>query len=430
MGDGSKIETPLASPAGFRAIWAELGAPKTILVAVSGGSDSMALMRLAAPLQAADLATVAVATVDHGLRPGALRDAEFAAAEAASLGLSAKILVWTGAKPATGVQEAARAARYRLLVSQAERLGADAIMTAHTADDQAETVFMRQQRRSGPRGLSGMAPSSLVAADASDAISLLRPLLTFRRQQLRDFLTAERAGFIDDPSNENTDFERVRVRRLLSDAGGDSALSVDALVEMARRARAASLQVEANENARFAALDGAFDEWGAAALVAKSMTGDDAALFARLVQAVAGLDHAPNEAQARDALQSALAGRTATLGGAMARRDDERLRLFREPAAVMGRAGVAPIPPIGIAPGKKALWDARFVVENRLSQSAIVRPLGAEAARLASTAPDADAMGVAPSLWVGGVLAALPGESDGFRPLAEERFFRRVNRFH
>jgi tRNA(Ile)-lysidine synthase len=288
---------------------------------------------------------------------------------------------------------------------------------------------MRQQRQSGPRGLAGMAPASLIAADASGAIPLLRPLLTLRRQSLRAFLAAAGASFIDDPSNEDTAFERVRVRKLLSTTG-DICLSTEALIETARCARAAALQAEAAENARFAALCGGFDEWGGATLAAKSMTGGDAALFSRLVQAVTGTDHAPNDAMAREVLQTALAGRTATLGGAMARCDNDRLHVFREPAAVTGRAGVPAIAPVDLAPDARTLWDARFIVENRLGKFAVLRALGDEASGFAAAARDSDLMAAAPSLWIDGVLAGLPGENDGFHPLAEERFFQRVNRFH
>ena len=112
----------------FAAAWRAAGAPRRLLLAVSGGGDSMALMRLAAPLARAEV-SVHVATVDHGLRPASATEARFVLREAAALGLTAVALRWEGDKPAAGLQAAARNARYRLLAAEAGRIGADAILT-------------------------------------------------------------------------------------------------------------------------------------------------------------------------------------------------------------------------------------------------------------------------------------------------------------
>lgn len=183
----------------------------TVLIAVSGGPDSTALMGLAA-LRAARLGgpPPAVAVVDHGLRPGSDAEAEAVERRAARLGLACAILRWTGDKPAAGLQRSARAARYRLLAAHARALGAGGIATAHTLDDQAETVLMRLAHGSGPAGLAGMRPSSRV-----HGVTLLRPLLSVPKNRLIATCGAHGWPWIGDPSNRDARFERTRWRQLM-----------------------------------------------------------------------------------------------------------------------------------------------------------------------------------------------------------------------
>lgn len=423
MDGADPVAAPPASPAGFRASWAALGAPKRLLLAVSGGSDSVAMMRLAAPLAADGLASIGVATVDHGLRAAARREAETVGAAARDLGFAHEILAWSGPKPSTGLQAAARHARYSLLVRHALDIGAEAILTAHTADDQAETLLMRLARGSGPRGLSAMAPASLIASGASAPILLLRPLLGVRRATLRAFLAAAEAGFVDDPGNEDLSYERVRIRKTLASLDAAGALTVEALVETADRMRAAAARIEAAEDLRFTTLGGAFDFWGGASLSAMADP-SDAALLARLVAAVAGGDYAPPPSKTAEALVSALSGRTATLSGVIIVRRNDRLLLSREPAAVLGRAGVDPVMAAALAPSAAALFDGRFIVRNPFDAEAILRPLD----RMEARAYGEGAAG-APVLEIAGEIVAIPGESEAFSPLAAERFYQRVNRF-
>jgi tRNA(Ile)-lysidine synthase len=148
-----------------------------------------------------------VATVDHGLRPGSRAEAKAVGALARRLGLSHEILVWRGAKPKTGIEAAARAARYRLLAELARRRGADAIATAHILDDQAETVLMRLAAGSGPAGLAGMRPR-----DVRHGVVLLRPLLAVRKARLLATLKRAGIGWVDDPMNADPAFTRARLR--------------------------------------------------------------------------------------------------------------------------------------------------------------------------------------------------------------------------
>lgn len=169
------------------------------LLAVSGGPDSSALMHAAAALGA----IVRVATVDHGLRPDSRAEAEEVGRSAQALGLPHTILAWTGAKPGTGLQEAARAARYRLLAAHAAATGVARILTGHTQDDQAETVLLRLVRGAGPAGLSGIAPRRG---------PLVRPVLALTREELRGYLASIGEAWCEDATNADRENPRNRMR--------------------------------------------------------------------------------------------------------------------------------------------------------------------------------------------------------------------------
>ncbi|MCJ2084686.1 tRNA lysidine(34) synthetase TilS [Methylobacterium sp. E-005] len=175
-----------------------------VLLAVSGGADSRALMHAAAALGA----RVRVATVDHGLRPDARAEAEGVAAAARALGLPHAILAWAGAKPGTGLQAAARAARYRLLAAHAAAIGAERVLTGHTLDDQAETVLMRLAAGSGPAGLAGMH----AARPLAPGIGLGRPFLALPKAALVAWCEARGIPYLRDPGNADPRFARGRLR--------------------------------------------------------------------------------------------------------------------------------------------------------------------------------------------------------------------------
>ncbi len=429
MSDFPAAGKPPIDPAGFQLLWERLSAPPRLLLAVSGGSDSMALMRLAAPLNASGKAVISVATVDHGLRESSRGEALFVAKHASELGLSHEILPWLGAKPKTAIQEAARHARYCLLIEHAIDRRASVIMTAHTAEDQAETVLMRAARGSGPRGLAGMADDSLVAAGPSEPIRLVRPLLGVRREALRAFLQAAALSYIDDPSNEDPTFERVRARRALSELERVGVLHVEALAQTATEMRASSNTLGAMEFARFAALGGRFDPLGAVSLDRPDLSHGDISLVARLIYAVGGGQYPPNSAATATALGGAFERKGSSLGGALIR-VGTRLVICREPAGVLGRSGRIGVASAPISPGESILWDRRFIVRNNHDRSADVRPMGAEGAKRVADEEDAQAASAAPALWIDDRLVESPwGGGASFRSLAEERFFRSVNRF-
>ena len=193
-----------------------------LVLAVSGGPDSVALMWLAARWQRslARGPRLTIVTVDHGLRPEAARAAREVKRLATELGLTHRTVRWRGVKPKTGLPAAAREARYRLLADVARKAGASHVLTAHTRDDQAETLLMRMLRGSGLAGLSAMA-----GLTARDGIVLARPLLDVPKSQQVATLKRARISFADDPTNRDTAFTRPRLRALLPQLaaeGGDS----------------------------------------------------------------------------------------------------------------------------------------------------------------------------------------------------------------
>jgi tRNA(Ile)-lysidine synthase len=216
--------------------FAILETAKKILIAVSGGPDSLALMHLVVEWRAArarehlPAPQLYVATVDHGLRPGSDGEAGQVAVWAGALGLPHQILVWEGEKPRTRIQERARAARYGLLLAHAEVVQADMLLTAHHADDQAETILFRLLRGSGLTGLGGMA-----ACIKRGGLRHCRPLLGLTKTALIKVCEERGQPFLIDPANQNPIFARARLRGLAADFARHG-LDREALLRLGRRA--------------------------------------------------------------------------------------------------------------------------------------------------------------------------------------------------
>ncbi len=178
-----------------------------LLLAVSGGPDSLAMMQLAFNL---DKLKLSAATVNHGLREEALGEAQLVAEIAAKLNIPHNILEWQGAKPQTRLQELARQARYDLLIAHALKIGASHILTAHTLDDQAETILFRMARGSGISGLIGMKDHINYGQ-----IIHSRPFLTIAKERLVDTCTVYNLPFVKDKSNLDGRFARPRIRKIM-----------------------------------------------------------------------------------------------------------------------------------------------------------------------------------------------------------------------
>ncbi|MGA2059330.1 MAG: tRNA lysidine(34) synthetase TilS [Thermoguttaceae bacterium] len=183
----------------------------TVLLAVSGGADSVALLRAMAALKTGGLGRLCVAHFNHKLRDQADDDQHFVVSLCKQLGLSCETgccdVAQLAAGTGEGIEPAARRARYDFLKDTAGRLGARFVLTAHTADDQAETILHRIVRGTGISGLAGMSRSRRLGH-----ATLLRPLLGVRRRELEAYLHVIGQPFREDPSNADRRFTRNRIR--------------------------------------------------------------------------------------------------------------------------------------------------------------------------------------------------------------------------
>ncbi len=212
-------------------ILAPLAKARALLLGISGGPDSTALLLMAAHwARLRGGPRLEAATVDHCFRPESAAEAATVAKLCESLKVPHHTLVWGGPKPKTRLQERAREARYALLAQCAENIGADFVVTAHHLDDQAETVLFRFLRGSGIGGLAGMA-----ARTKRDGVTLARPLLGLSKAELIAYCEAEDVEFFRDASNENPRFARTRMRALLKALAAEG-LDAPALARLARRA--------------------------------------------------------------------------------------------------------------------------------------------------------------------------------------------------
>ncbi|TCK23213.1 tRNA(Ile)-lysidine synthase [Ancylobacter aquaticus] len=336
-------EPALADPAGpATADLATLFAPFTVhsdvLLAVSGGPDSTALMLLAQRWQAQcrPPTRLHVATVDHGLRPESRAEAQAVGALAGRLGLAHARLDLPVPLPGTRLQEAARHERYQALAAHAGAIGATAIATAHTRDDQAETVLFRLMRGSGIGGLAGMR-----AARPHGPLTLLRPLLSRPKAELVALCRAAGISFVEDPSNSDPRFARARLRTLLPSLAAEG-LDAAAMERLARRmARAdAALEAATDEALRTLWLSAAERTGeGTIRLTRAGLAALPEEIALRLLgRAVAAVGEGPVELAKLEALAAwirALAGDehgARTLAGALVRVNRRAVAIGRAPA--------------------------------------------------------------------------------------------------
>lgn len=343
-------------------------------LAISGGPDSMALMHLARQwcrLIGRDSASLCAITVDHGLRPEAKDEAAFVAATAKRLGFQHRTLIWDAPKLEAGLQAEARKARYDLMIRYCRENNIACLVTAHTEDDQAETMLMRLRRGSGLDGLAAMAPVS-----EREGLPLVRPLLGISKERLLAYLHAHALPYVSDPSNENLLFERVSLRRLMK-VTAQAGLTPAALARSAARLRRCREAISHYVD-EFLGANLSIFPLGNAALsrVALDAAPEEIALraLAHAISLIGGETPAPRLVK----LERLLEGRTspeweATLGGCLVVASPEEVRLFRELGRVRQKE-------FTLNPGQPVAWDERFYISLAAEspKPAVIRPLGAK----------------------------------------------------
>ena len=332
-----------------------------IALGVSGGSDSMALLHAAAYWASAkgrQSSSIAVLTVDHCLRAESRREAARVKREAIALGFRHAILAWEGEKPSSGLAARAREARYALMVEWCRANGVGRLFVAHTLDDQAETVIMRLARGSGVDGLSAMAPETVL-----DGVMLVRPFLDVTRAQLRKFLDGNGTSWIDDPTNRDETYERIRVRNALADLAG-LGVTPEHLASSARRLQRARLALK---TVTVGAMERHVEAHAAGyCTIAPALMSDEPEEIALRVicaclKAVGGLVSPPRQS-ALESLYARLregAVPTHTLGGCRISTGRGTIEIVREP-------GRMPLKPLHLRAGEAVVWDGRFRVGYKL----------------------------------------------------------------
>lgn len=323
-------------------------------VAVSGGSDSLGMLYGLAGL-IAPVKLVAL-TVDHGLRAGSADEARRVKSHCRRLGVCHETLLWDDKPPVAGLQAAARTARYRLLGSAAARLGLAAVLTAHTSGDQDETLEMRRARSQSDLapGLAGIPHATLFDGH----MWVLRPLLGVNRAEIRDYLRDANVDWIEDPSNHDERFERVRVRARLkhqpaehrSFGGEDIAVARSLLANRAAALIGRQCCWEASDTIRMkcspgdcadalmAVIEALIDLCGGAA---RSLDRRGKATLADLASACVSADD--------------MNGQAITLGRCLIRRRGRELLIRRESRG---------IEELVLAPGAAGVWDGRYHIRN------------------------------------------------------------------
>jgi tRNA(Ile)-lysidine synthase len=391
-----------------KSLFSQIDFTNGAVAAVSGGSDSTALLLLLKDHldRTAPATKLLAVTIDHDLRPGSAAEARTVAGLCAERGIAHRILVWSGPKPSTGLPAAAREARYRLLAEAAQAEGIGLILTGHTADDQAETVLMRQARDEG-RGLAGMAPATLYEWQTW----IVRPLLGTRRGVLREFLRRENIGWAEDPTNLDKRFERPRVRMALAGDGGAQRFAE--AFRLTRRAAAEREQL----GHRATALIRGFASRPAAGLIRLdrdfAASGDSqAAVYALriLLATCGGVSFLSDQARCEALLERLRAGPLcATLSRTVV--DARRAGIFL-------RRESRNLPPAAPAAGT-LLWDGRRrITLGDKSGALLIAPLGAAAAAKRAllekgTPPSLirAALAAEPALWRDGECLGLPQDS-------------------
>ncbi len=330
--------------AAFEAL-ARFEARPFIAVAVSGGPDSLALTILADRWARARGGHICALSVDHGLRPESGGEIARLRDWLAARAIRHQVLVWSGDKPATRIQERAREARYRLLDEWCRDNGCLHLLTAHHREDQAETHLIRARAGSGADGLAAMP-----AVRELGSCRILRPLLGFDKARLAALLAAEGQPFIDDPSNRNPVFERARLRGRDCAAPAGLAERIRALGR-ARASRERMRDMQLAQAVRIHPAGFAAIEAGPFRALPSAIAEAALAALARTIGGGAYPVRAAGVARLHDRLAD-VSFSGYTLGGCRFVRWRKWVLVLREPAAAQA--------PVGLSPGTAVGWDRRY----------------------------------------------------------------------
>ncbi len=335
------------------AVFAPFEAKPTIAVAVSGGADSLALALLLKDWLAPRGGTLWAVTVDHGLRPAATAEARWVVEGMARHGIAHACLTWPGQKPATGLQAAARRARYEMLEAFCKDRGILHLCIGHHREDQSETLLMRVRQGSDGDGLAAMSAQRILPA-----CRLLRPLLPLPKARLQASLAARGESWISDPSNDNPAFERVQLRQvapILADLG----LGTENLWDFARSMGRARQALE-EAICAFLARHGAIRPAGYATLDRQALLSAPPVLASgvlrRLLAAVGGRSYpvSPTAVARLLARWQEATGSGGTLGGCGITEYGDKVLIYRENRS---------IPSIEVVAGQRLHWDGRFSIQ-------------------------------------------------------------------
>jgi tRNA(Ile)-lysidine synthase len=370
---------------------------ETVGVAVSGGGDSMALLHLMSIWAADTGVALKAVTVDHGLRPEAADEANAVAMFCQTLGVSHTTLKWQVWDGIGNLQDKARQARYALMAGWAQAEGVAMIALGHTMDDQAETFLMRLAREAGVDGLAGMA-----ASRNAHGATWQRPLLSAERQDLREYLRRKDISWVEDPSNEDEKYDRIKARKVMQAL---APLGIDAgvLARVTSRLTSArhALEYQAANAARdivtIAAGDICFDRKGFTAQPSEIRH----RLLVHAIKWVASAGYGPRGSAVLDVLSTIAAGENTTLHGCRILAEADGFRVSRELQAVKATRCKT-----------SELWDGRWRLSGANEDGLEIAVLGEEGLKQCvdwreSGLPRSSLL-ASPAVWNGATLVAAP----------------------
>jgi tRNA(Ile)-lysidine synthase len=371
--------------------------PRHVAVAVSGGSDSLSLLLLLKEWRAKGGPLVSAVTVDHGLRPESLHEAEWVAQLCKEWDIPHQLLFWSGRESTGNLLDQARRARHEMLAQWAKEHGITHVLLGHTRDDQAETFVMRLARGSGVDGLSAMRDRW-----TQNDVTFARPLLSIGRETLRDLLRSREQTWVEDPTNLDPSYERSRVREALPGLL-DLGITTQGLADVATRmadARAAlhhAMIQAARKIVRVEMGDVLIERTPFCELPTETAR---RMLLAALLW-ISGADYPPRSKALSAVLDAVFRGESMTLHGCDLRSQASQFRITREAAALTD-----------VSAGIGEIWDGRWCIEGPEVAGARVKPLGQAGLeycpdRQNSPLPARSLM-AGPALWKGATLLSAP----------------------